>query len=72
MYNSKFLSPPNQATEISKEFMEQVDSDVKVAVESVIQSESVVAESKKPEAQQTVSQAQPDAAQGNHFLINLD
>ena len=52
--------------------MEQVDSDVKVAVESVIQSESVVAESKKPEAQQTVSQAQPDAAQGNHFLINLD
>ena len=44
---------------------------MKVAVESVIQSESVVAESKKPEAQQTVSQAQPDAAQGNHFLINL-
>ena len=52
--------------------MEQVDSDVKVAVESVIQSESVVAESKKPEAQQTVSQAQPDAAQGNHYLNNRD
>ena len=46
--------------------MEQVDSGVKVAVESVIQSESVVVESKKPEAQLTVSQAQPDSSQGMH------
>lgn len=52
--------------------MEQVDSDVKVAVESVIQSESVVAESKKPEAQQTVSQAQPDAAQGKRIFDHID
>merc|ERR1711962_970608 len=52
-----------QATEISKEFMDQVDSGVKVAVESVIQSESVVAESRKTETQQTLSQAQPDGSQ---------
>ena len=45
--------------------MQQVDSEVKVAVESVTQSESVVAESKQPETQQPVSQAQPDASQGN-------
>ena len=44
--------------------MDQVDSGVKVAVESVIQSESVVAVSQKPEAQVTVSQGQPEASQG--------
>ena len=56
-----------QATEISKEFMDQVDSGVKVAVETEVQSESVVAEAKRPEAQQTISQAQPEALQGTGF-----
>merc|ERR1712066_1215203 len=52
-----------QATEISKEFMDQVDSAVKIAVETDVQSESAVAESKRPEAQQTVSHAQAEAPQ---------
>ena len=51
--------------------MDQVDSGVKVAVESVIQSESVVAESRKTETQQTLSQAQPDGSQGMPIYKNL-
>ena len=51
--------------------MDQVDSGVKVAVESVIQSESVVAESRKTETQQTLSQAQPDGSQGMPNYKNL-
>lgn len=47
--------------------MEEVDSVVKVAVETEVQSESVIAESKRPEAQSTVSLAQPEASQGNYF-----
>ena len=47
--------------------MEEVDSGVKVAVETEVKSESVVAESKRPEAQQTVSLAQPEAPQGRYF-----
>ena len=50
--------------------MDQVDSGVKVAVESVIQSESVVAESRKTETQQTLSQAQPDGSQGMPIYNN--
>ena len=54
--------------------MDQVDSGVKVAVESVIQSESVVAESRKTETQQTLSQAQPDGSQGmpNYKICEFD
>ena len=47
--------------------MEEVDSGVKIAVETEVQSESVVAESKRPEAQQTVSHAQAEAPQGRDF-----
>ena len=48
--------------------MEEVDSGVKMAVESEVQSESMVADSKKPEAQQTLSLAQPEAAQRKGYL----
>merc|ERR1712226_1022560 len=51
-----------QATEMSKEFIEQIDSGVKMAVETEVQAESAVAKAaKKPEAQQPVSQTQPQA-----------
>ena len=45
---------------MSKEFIEEVDSAVKMAVETEVQAESAVAKAaKKPEAQQPVSQTQP-------------
>ena len=49
---------------MSTQITDQVDSGVKVAVVSEVQSESVVAQAKQPEAQQVVSQVQPEAPQG--------
>ena len=53
-----------QATEISTEIKEEVDSGVKSAGVTEVQSEMVIAKAKQPETQQVVSQVQAEAVQG--------